>query len=197
MQWVKDSYLDMGEQYPHLSKLLSDSSISDSVWQSLFPSPRSVEDFIEGLAEFELQAQEEGPDSLSDITSLDAVGLSQRNEGTTLGRAVLRFLAAIGVPKYSQEKSKFTSTASSTFNNFERTKRNIDKQWKRIATGAFVALSTDKQATNTPEGMQVFYEHVKQQLGTMFKRDVLQGITDTKGVTLYDAFNNLGFDLPR
>ncbi len=192
VQWVKDSYLDMSDQYPHLATFLSDSSVTDDVWEKFFPSPRAVEDFIEGLAEFELQAQEEGQDSLSDISSLDAVGLSERNADSTLGRAVVRFLADIGVPKYAEEKKQYSMPNSSTFNNFERQKRIIDKLWKKVAAGVVVPVDGGLEASNTSQGMKNFFDYVKSKLGSMFTKDTLQGIVSANGESLLDAFTSQG-----
>lgn len=197
IQWVKDAYLDMADQFPQLAKLLSDSSVTNSVWSQIFPSPRAVEDFVQGLSEFEAMASEEGPDALADITSLDAIGLSQRNADTTLGKAVVRFLADIGVPKYAQEKARFTAPGASTLDKSKIAKTQIDKIWKKVAAGVSFPIGQGKEVDNSPEGMKLFFDFCKQKLGPLFSKDILASISSLpesngKVKTLLDGFREYG-----
>ncbi|MCM1322807.1 MAG: hypothetical protein NC218_01340 [Acetobacter sp.] len=194
IEYVKNSYLEMSDDYPHLAEMLADSSVSLDAWARTFQSPRAIEDFIEGLAELEEISKTKGPDALSDIDDLDSVGLSGRNV-TTLATAVMRFLADIGVPYYAN-KRKQDMAGSSTFNTTKKTINLMQKLWVTLNVRGEAQLSSSIGRVDlSPAGLKKLFDYVKQALGDAYQPEILTSMVTDKGKTFYDALKEAGIDV--
>lgn len=196
--WNKQSYLDQASRYPHLAKLLNDSSVSDMAWQETFQTPRAMEEAIRLWAKLEKISQTQGPDALADYDDLDSVRIPARNK-TTLATAVMRFLADIGAPAFVKMRDQGAPNAANPV-LFRKQATAFTRLWDDFMSGKRVTIPGGTAVTNKDMDSVTFFKAMFKSLPLLTQEVLANALDHTTSKSALDTLREAGIsqnDLPK